>query len=123
MEKHIIALDLDGTLLTDQKTISEKNLKTIQAAKEAGHIVVIATGRPHRGSKQYYAQMDLTTPMVNMNGAYVHHQEIKVGVSNIHQCLKIRHTIFSILRITMAQKTSWLRLLTKYILKKTTRVS
>lgn len=38
MEKHIIALDLDGTLLTDQKTISEKNLKTIQAAKEAGHI-------------------------------------------------------------------------------------
>lgn len=77
MEKHIIALDLDGTLLTDQKTISEKNLKTIQAAKEAGHIVVIATGRPHRGSKQYYAQMDLTTPMVNMNGAYVHHPRDK----------------------------------------------
>lgn len=34
MEKHIIALDLDGTLLTGQKTISEKNLKTIQAQKK-----------------------------------------------------------------------------------------
>jgi 5-amino-6-(5-phospho-D-ribitylamino)uracil phosphatase len=71
--KHLIALDLDGTLLTDDKIISERTLKAIAQVKEAGHEVVISTGRPYRASKMYYQQLQLTTPIVNFNGAYVHH--------------------------------------------------
>lgn len=97
MEKHIIALDLDGTLLTDEKTISEKNIKTIQAAKEAGHVVVIATGRPHRVSKQYYSQLELTTPMVNMNGAYVHHpKDRSFGIKHSPLSKDVAFDIFDI---------------------------
>lgn len=72
-DKHIIALDLDGTLLTDKKVISDKTKETIFKAKEDGHIVVIATGRPHRASIEYYHQLELNTPMVNFNGALIHH--------------------------------------------------
>ncbi|MBP2241137.1 Cof subfamily protein (haloacid dehalogenase superfamily) [Cytobacillus eiseniae] len=72
-EKHLIALDLDGTLLKDNKTISERNKMVIQKAREQGHIVMIATGRPYRSSEMYYREMDLDTPIVNFNGAFVHH--------------------------------------------------
>ncbi|WP_217585950.1 Cof-type HAD-IIB family hydrolase [Lentibacillus saliphilus] len=79
MEKkqHIIALDLDGTLLTDNKEISARNRAVAQKAIEAGHIVVIATGRPHRASIQYYNLLQLNTPMVNFNGALIHHPRDK----------------------------------------------
>ena len=72
-EKHLIALDLDGTLLKDDKTISERNKKAIKNAREDGHIVMIATGRPFRSSEMYYHELQLNTPIVNFNGAFVHH--------------------------------------------------
>ncbi|RYG72593.1 HAD family phosphatase [Lentibacillus lipolyticus] len=72
-KQHLIAVDLDGTLLTDDKTISERNRQTIQTAINNGHIVVIATGRPHRASIDYYHMLGLDTPMVNFNGALIHH--------------------------------------------------
>jgi 5-amino-6-(5-phospho-D-ribitylamino)uracil phosphatase len=69
----LIALDLDGTLLKDDKTISDYSKEIIEKAKAAGHIVCIATGRPFRSSSIYYDELQLTTPIVNFNGAYVHH--------------------------------------------------
>lgn len=73
MEKHLIVLDLDGTLLTDQKTISKRTKNTLLKAKENGHEVMIATGRPYRASEVYYKELSLSTPIVNFNGAFVHH--------------------------------------------------
>lgn len=73
MERHLIVLDLDGTLLTDTKTISPTTKMTLQKAKDKGHQVMIATGRPFRASQMYYEELGLTTPIVNFNGAYVHH--------------------------------------------------
>ncbi|MBT2599047.1 MULTISPECIES: Cof-type HAD-IIB family hydrolase [unclassified Oceanobacillus] len=72
-QKHLIAVDLDGTLLKDNKTISSRNKNTLHQAMNDGHIVVIATGRPHRASINYYHELGLKTPMVNFNGALVHH--------------------------------------------------
>lgn len=71
--RHLIALDLDGTLLTDDKVISERTKQTVLQAKQEGHVVVIATGRPHRASINYYHELGLDTPMVNFNGALIHH--------------------------------------------------
>lgn len=73
MEQYLIALDLDGTLLKEDKTISPATKEVLFRAKEAGHLVVIATGRPYRASKMYYEELELTTPMINFNGAFVHH--------------------------------------------------
>ena len=51
MKPHLIVLDLDGTLLTDEKTITKKTAQTLMKAKEQGHHVMIATGRPYRASE------------------------------------------------------------------------
>lgn len=37
VQPHLIVLDLDGTLLTDEKNISIKTKHTIMKAKEQGH--------------------------------------------------------------------------------------
>lgn len=71
--QHLIAIDLDGTLLNDDKKISERNKATLQKAREHGHLVVISTGRPYRASNLYYQELNLDTPIINFNGAYVHH--------------------------------------------------
>ena len=42
----LIALDLDGTLLTSDKQISEGNLAALKAAQKQGVKVVLTTGRP-----------------------------------------------------------------------------
>ncbi|MGG0669436.1 Cof-type HAD-IIB family hydrolase [Lederbergia citrisecunda] len=72
MKPHLIVLDLDGTLLTDEKVISEETAHTLKRAEEQGHQVMIATGRPYRASSMYYRELGLKTPIVNFNGAFVH---------------------------------------------------
>lgn len=76
-ERHLIALDLDGTLLKDDKTISPKTKEILQKAKADGHVVMIATGRPYRSSEMYYRELELTTPIVNFNGAFMHHPLVR----------------------------------------------
>lgn len=41
----MLVLDMDGTLLNKEHTISEKNKKYIQLAKERGVKVVLVSGR------------------------------------------------------------------------------
>ncbi|MBB4824481.1 Cof subfamily protein (haloacid dehalogenase superfamily) [Sporosarcina luteola] len=88
MKPHLIVLDLDGTLLTDEKVISEKTAHTLEQAREQGHQVMIATGRPYRASEVYYNQLDLTTPIVNFNGAFVHHPRDKKW-KTIHETISL----------------------------------
>ena len=45
MKVKLIAFDLDGTLLDDDKHLPAENLAALQAAKEAGILLVPATGR------------------------------------------------------------------------------
>ena len=42
----LMATDLDGTLLGPGGTLSARNIAALQAAKDAGWYVVLATGRP-----------------------------------------------------------------------------
>src|SRR5690625_7568607 len=72
-KQHLIALDLDGTLLTDKKEISPRTKQTVIKAMEAGHVVVIATGRPHRSSIPHYHTLGVDRPMVKFNGSLIHH--------------------------------------------------
>ncbi|MER1998784.1 MAG: Cof-type HAD-IIB family hydrolase [Lysinibacillus sp.] len=94
MKQHLIVLDLDGTLLTDTQTISPYTFNTLMKAKAAGHYVMIATGRPYRASSQYYKQLDLNTPIVNFNGAFVHHPlDSNFGAMHSPLSLKVVHDV------------------------------
>lgn len=73
MTKKVIAIDLDGTLLRQDHTISAYSVDVIQQVKKLGHEVVIATGRPYLMAKAYYEQLGLNGPMITFNGALTHH--------------------------------------------------
>lgn len=45
MSRKILFVDLDGTLLKNNKTISAANKHAIHQVLDAGHYIVLATGR------------------------------------------------------------------------------
>lgn len=47
LSKKLIAIDMDGTLLSSDHQISAVNKKAIKDAQAAGHIVMICSGRAH----------------------------------------------------------------------------
>lgn len=60
MNIKLIGIDLDGTLLDDQKLISEENIKSIKKATKKGIKVILATGRPLNDIViQYHKQLGL----------------------------------------------------------------
>ncbi|WP_291633119.1 sugar-phosphatase [Clostridium sp.] len=70
----LIALDMDGTLLNNEKQISPANNKAIQQARENGVKVVLASGRPLVGFKRYLEELNLVSEddyAVAFNGALV----------------------------------------------------
>lgn len=69
--KYLIACDLDGTLLKEYSFISEFTAKVIKRVIDEGHIFCIVTGRPFRGSFDFYNQLSLDTIMINQNGSYI----------------------------------------------------
>lgn len=67
----LIAADLDGTLLNDDKSISEPTVQAIQQLGKRGIRFVIASARPPRSVRHIYRQLGLDTLQVNYNGALI----------------------------------------------------
>ncbi|AZJ18460.1 HAD family hydrolase [Bacillus wiedmannii] len=68
----LIALDMDGTLLSSNLEISKENLRAIQTAKEAGHIVMICSGRAKEDALKLLEEYKLSLPVGASNGAIVY---------------------------------------------------
>lgn len=71
MKYKMIAIDMDGTLLTDDKRISERNMRALKAAMEAGVRVCIATGRAWQGSRKFIDAIVPNAPVINSNGSMI----------------------------------------------------
>jgi HAD superfamily hydrolase (TIGR01484 family) len=69
MRPALIAVDLDGTFLRDDKTIPEVNQAAVRRAAELGIPVVVATGRPPRWLDAIEGLRDLHPVIVTSNGA------------------------------------------------------
>lgn len=65
------AIDLDGTLLTDDKQITPLCKNTIQMAMRDGYIICISTGRAWPGAKKFAKELMVTAPVVTSNGAMI----------------------------------------------------
>lgn len=64
--------DLDGSLLTDAKTIGQQDIATLQALQAKGVHVFVATGRHQCLTRVYYPQLGLNTPVVTSNGGLLY---------------------------------------------------
>lgn len=71
MNKKLIFLDLDGTLLDGEGKLSDFSADVIKSIAKRGHIFVIASGRPWRGIKPFYEKMGLDTVVIGYNGVHI----------------------------------------------------
>jgi len=69
---HLIAVDLDGTLLGTDKRVSARTRAAVAAAAEAGHHVVAVTGRSRASAVPLLASTPEIDCIVGSNGAYAH---------------------------------------------------
>ena len=74
----LLAIDMDGTLLSDKKHIAEEQKRAIKEAINAGVHVVLCTGRPLIGVLPFYEELALEDrkgyAIVN-NGCAIHNTE------------------------------------------------
>ncbi|TKH06443.1 HAD-IIB family hydrolase, partial [Bacillus wiedmannii] len=68
----LIAIDLDGTLLSGNKMISKENAEAIQKCQEAGHVVAICTGRSIVDIERLLLEVNLECPIIAENGALIY---------------------------------------------------
>ena len=72
MSRKLIAFDLDGTLLDDEKRIPPENLRALEAAAERGWVPVPATGRIVRGIPEPVKALPGVRYFIVSNGAGVY---------------------------------------------------
>lgn len=66
--KTLYVTDLDGTLLTSQKNVSEYSEKTINALIENGMLFTYATARSLSSASKVVGGIHFQTPIVAYNG-------------------------------------------------------
>lgn len=67
----LIAIDMDGTLLKSDNTISSKTKEVINKAINQGIYVVFATGRMLKSAMIYSDRLNLKKPIISCNGAVI----------------------------------------------------
>lgn len=65
----LIALDIDGTLLTTRGEITPRTSQAINKARELGVQVVLVTGRRFNSARELVLRLELDIPLVSHNGA------------------------------------------------------
>ena len=79
MNTRLIALDLDGTLLDNQKRLPERNRKALEACISRGIYIVPCTGRTAAGIPEAVRQIPGIRYAITVNGGMlVDMQENKV---------------------------------------------
>lgn len=82
----LVAMDMDGTLLRNDKSISERTKKAIQEARDKGVSVVLATGRPIEGVYRFLEELDMFTDkdyVLSYNGALVQKTKTKEAICKV----------------------------------------
>lgn len=80
----LVAVDMDGTLLREDKTISNRTKKAINKAVKKGVKVVLASGRPIEGLERYLKELELLTKddyVMSFNGSVIQNAKTKQIIS------------------------------------------
>ena len=71
MGYRLIALDVDGTIRSVDSPIAERTRDAVSAARDAGAIVTLATGRAFRSAVTNCAALGIEMPIATSQGAYI----------------------------------------------------
>jgi len=79
----MVVSDLDGTLLSGPRHISEPTRRALAETRDAGVHVVLASARPPRSMRRYHEALGLTTPVIACNGALLWDLHAAIPVANV----------------------------------------
>lgn len=88
-----IAMDLDDTLLRDDRTISDYTLQVLRRAAAAGIHIIPSSGRMKESMFRYVKQLDCTSAFVAANGAEIYHpdgsliEQAKLDLPLLYECI------------------------------------
>jgi len=101
MEKvRLILADVDGTLVTHEKVLTERARSAIRKMGEAGIAFAITSGRPPRGMQMLIEPLQLTTPIAAFNGGLF----VRSDLSVIEQRVLGREAVETAVEIITAHK-------------------
>jgi Cof subfamily protein (haloacid dehalogenase superfamily) len=64
----LLLADVDGTLVTNDKVLTDEAVKSVRELREAGILFAITSGRPPRGMTMLVEPLALHTPIAAFNG-------------------------------------------------------
>ena len=74
----LLLADVDGTLVTADKTLTGAAIEAARALGRAGIMLAITSGRPPRGMKMLIGPLGLTTPIAGFNGGAMVQSDLTV---------------------------------------------
>ncbi len=91
----LITIDIDGTLVTSTKRLTNRTKIAIKKAEEQGLYIALASGRPFSGMYPYLKELNLIGDhyfSVTQNGAYIHKND--TGEAIIKNCMMAKDLDF-----------------------------
>jgi Cof subfamily protein (haloacid dehalogenase superfamily) len=67
----LLLADVDGTLVTQEKLLTERAVAAVRALGEAGILFAVTSGRPPRGMAMLIEPLALRTPIAAFNGGLI----------------------------------------------------
>ena len=74
----LLLADVDGTLVTQDKILTDRAIAAVAKLREAGILFAITSGRPPRGMSMLVEPLGLTTPIAAFNGGVYVHPDMSV---------------------------------------------
>lgn len=74
----LLLADVDGTLVTQDKVLTERAVAAVAKLREAGILFAITSGRPPRGMSMLIEPLELTTPIAAFNGGLFARPDLSV---------------------------------------------
>ena len=74
----IVLADVDGTLVTQEKALTERAIAAVESLRDAGIEFAVTSGRPPRGMSMLVEPLGLTTPISAFNGGVIVRPDMSV---------------------------------------------
>ena len=68
----LLVSDVDGTLITKDFTVPQRNIAAVKRFEEEGGYFAIATGRPELSADKYLTQIKINAPSILYNGSAIY---------------------------------------------------
>ena len=95
----LVAIDIDGTLLTPQGEVTPRTLTAVRAAQEAGIVVTLATARRYLNTRQFAEALGLAIPLITYDGALIiQHPQGKILHTNPLQAVIAQQAVETLVR-------------------------